>query len=54
MTLAQVYDAISYYYDHKEAIDEEVRLNSDEEYWKHRIEELETELRDRDAHQAIS
>ena len=54
LTLAQVYDAISYYYDHKEEIDEGVRLNSDEEYWKHRIKDLKTELRDRDAYQTIS
>ena len=54
LTLAQVYDAISYYYDHKEEIDEEVRLNSDEAYWKRRIKNLKTELRERDAYPAIS
>jgi hypothetical protein len=27
---AQVYDAISYYYDHKEEIDEEIRINNDD------------------------
>ena len=30
LTLAQVYDALSYYYDHKEAIDRELRENSEE------------------------
>ena len=28
LTLAQVYDALSYYYDHKESIDKEIRDNS--------------------------
>jgi uncharacterized protein (DUF433 family) len=30
LTLAQVYDALSYYYDHKEIIDRELRENSEE------------------------
>jgi len=30
LTLAQVYDALSYYYDHKEAIDRDLRENSEE------------------------
>lgn len=30
LTLAQVYDALSYYYDHKEAVDQELRDNSEE------------------------
>ena len=30
LTLAQVYDALSYYYDHKENIDRELRENSEE------------------------
>lgn len=34
LNLAQVYSALSYYYDHREEIDEAVRLNRDEEYWK--------------------
>jgi len=34
LTHAQVYDALSYYYDHKDEIDEQLRLNNDEEYWK--------------------
>lgn len=28
LTLAQVYDALSYYYDHKEEIDQEMHANS--------------------------
>ncbi|MFQ5863788.1 MAG: DUF433 domain-containing protein [bacterium] len=31
---AQVYDMLSYYYDHKDEIDEQLKLNTDEEYWK--------------------
>ncbi len=34
LTPAQIYDALSYYYDNKEAIDEEVAASLDEEYWK--------------------
>ncbi|MEO6162527.1 MAG: DUF433 domain-containing protein [Candidatus Binatia bacterium] len=30
LTLAQVYDALSYYYDHKEDIDRELRDNSEQ------------------------
>ncbi len=30
LTLAQVYDALSYYYDHKEDIDRELRENSEQ------------------------
>jgi uncharacterized protein (DUF433 family) len=30
LTLAQVYDALSYYYDHKENIDQEIRENWEE------------------------
>lgn len=30
LKLAQVYDALSYYYDHKEAIDREIQENSEE------------------------
>ena len=30
LTLAQVYDALSYYYDHKEDIDRDLRENSEE------------------------
>lgn len=28
LTLAQVYDALSYYYDHKESVDQDLRDNS--------------------------
>jgi uncharacterized protein (DUF433 family) len=28
LTLAQVYDALSFYYDHKEAIDQDIRENA--------------------------
>jgi uncharacterized protein (DUF433 family) len=31
LNLAQVYDALSYYYDHQEAIDRDMRENSDEQ-----------------------
>ena len=30
LTLAQVYDALSYYYDHQEEIEQELRENSEE------------------------
>ncbi|MGE5301886.1 MAG: DUF433 domain-containing protein [Alphaproteobacteria bacterium] len=30
LTLAEVYDAVSYYYDHKEDIDRDLRENSEE------------------------
>jgi len=32
LTLAQVYDALSYYYDHKEAIDQDIQENSQENH----------------------
>ena len=31
---AQIYDALSYYYDHQAEIDEEVTRSLDEEYWR--------------------
>jgi len=34
---AQVHDALSFYYDHKEDIDRELELNADEEYWKGQV-----------------
>jgi len=34
LTPAQVYDALSFYYDHREEIDRELESNSDEAYWK--------------------
>lgn len=36
LTLAQVYDALSYYYDHKEEIDRDLAENT-EEYWKAKL-----------------
>jgi uncharacterized protein (DUF433 family) len=36
LTLAQVYDALSYYYDHKEEIDRDL-AESIEEYWKAKL-----------------
>jgi len=37
LNLAQVYDALSFYYDHKEEIDKEIRQDT-EEYWIKKIE----------------
>lgn len=37
LTLAQVYDALSYYYDHKEEMDRILAENS-EEYWPHSLQ----------------
>ena len=44
LTLAQVHDALSYYYDHQEEIDEEIRLNENEVYWKQHAEEAERKV----------
>ncbi|MFQ6054445.1 MAG: DUF433 domain-containing protein [Methanosarcinales archaeon] len=33
LTLAQIHDALSYYYDHFNEIEEEWRICNDEEYW---------------------
>jgi uncharacterized protein (DUF433 family) len=30
---AQIYDALSYYYDHREEIDRDIAINNDVEYW---------------------
>ena len=32
LTLAQVYDALSYYYDHKESVDQDLQENSQENH----------------------
>jgi len=32
LTLAQVYDALSYYYDHKEAVDQDLEQNAEENH----------------------
>jgi len=37
LTLAEIHDALSYYYDHKDEIDEAIRLQMDEAYWKDHI-----------------
>ncbi len=34
--LAQIYDALSYYYDHKAEVDQDI-LENTEEYWRERI-----------------
>ena len=34
ITHAQIHDALSYYYDNKQEIDDQIRINNDEEYWK--------------------
>lgn len=34
LTLAQVHDALSYYYDHQTLIDEAISINADEDHWK--------------------
>jgi len=33
LTLTKIYDALSYYYDHREEIDQELRENT-EDYWR--------------------
>lgn len=40
LTLAQVYDAMSYYYDHKKEIDKEIDENSDARTWKKKLEDV--------------
>lgn len=37
LSLAQVYDALSFYYDHQEEIDRELELKQDESHWKRLI-----------------
>ncbi|MFW6104965.1 MAG: DUF433 domain-containing protein [Chloroflexota bacterium] len=34
LTPAQIYDAFSFYYDHQKEIDQELKSNTDEEYWR--------------------
>lgn len=36
LTLPKIYDAISYYYDHQEAVDREIAVNT-EAYWRNRV-----------------
>ena len=40
ITLAQVYDALSYYYDNKKEIDEEIERNTNIDYWKTKMGEI--------------
>ncbi len=37
LTLSKIYDALSYYYDHKDEIDRDIEQNT-EEYWKKKTE----------------
>ena len=37
ITHAQIYDALSYYYDYKDEIDKELELNNNDDYWKQMI-----------------
>lgn len=39
LTLAQVYDALSYYYDHKEEIDQ-ILVGNTEEYWQAKLKNV--------------
>ena len=34
LTAEQVYDALSYYYEHTDEIEQTIALNSDQEYWQ--------------------
>ena len=34
LTAEQVYDALSYYYEHTDEIEQAIALNSDQEYWQ--------------------
>ena len=37
LSLSQIFDALSFYYDNKEIIDEEIKENCDEEYWESQV-----------------
>lgn len=39
LSLSEIYDALAFYYDNKEAIDREIKENKDETYWESRIGE---------------
>ena len=39
LNLAQIYDAISYYHNHKEEIDEELAKNNDVGYWREYLQD---------------
>lgn len=34
LTESEIFAALSYYFDHREEIDEDIRLNNDHDYWK--------------------
>lgn len=40
---ARIYDALSYYYDHREEIDREIEENT-EEYWKERVKDIKWQI----------
>jgi uncharacterized protein (DUF433 family) len=44
LTLAQIHDALSYYYDHQSDIDEERRWNEDESHWRSYLQEHEVAI----------
>lgn len=44
LSLAQIYDALSYYYDHKEEIDKSIEQNR-EDYMKEKLKEWEVDLK---------
>ncbi|HID28009.1 MAG TPA: DUF433 domain-containing protein [Methanosarcinales archaeon] len=33
LTLSQIYDALSYYYDHKDEVEEQIKIHNDIEHW---------------------
>jgi len=40
LTAEQVYDALSYYYEHTDEIEQTIALNSDQEYWQEWLKKL--------------
>lgn len=40
---SEIYDALSYYYDHREEIDREIQENT-EEYWKERVKGFQWQI----------
>lgn len=40
LTHAQIHDAVSYYYDHKEEVEEDFRRTNDVEYWMKKLRNL--------------
>lgn len=40
LTAEQVYDALSYYYEHTDEIEQTIALNSDQEYWQGWLKKL--------------